>query len=31
MSEEEKVEPVQKEELKRQFFENELKLFGKYQ
>ena len=30
MSEEEKVEPVQKEELKRQFFENELKLFGKY-
>ena len=30
MSEEEKDQPVQKEELKRQFFENELKLFGKY-
>ena len=30
MSEEENNKPIQKEELKRQFFENELKLFGKY-
>ena len=30
MSEEENAQPPQKEELKRQFFENELKLFGKY-
>ena len=29
MSEEEKYEPVQKEELKKQFFENELNLFDK--